>query len=230
MGDTWIAGLGRIATATAIAALLLSLSARQVLAEDVASLPLAPPLPMHAGGTPTTAWKQFCIRLPEECRIDPDEPALVTLTPEVWLLLKTTNKRVNVAIRPKTDREHWGVEDRWNYPDDGYGDCEDFQLLKRRLLIEAGLPRRALRMAVVADKEGYGHAVLMVRSDRGDFILDNSTDAVLAWNETGYRFVKREGSDDLAWVALAGDASTPTVVASRSVAKRRAPMVARRER
>jgi len=97
MGDTWIAGLGRIATATAIAALLLSLSARQVLAEDVASLPLAPPLPMHAGGTPTTAWKQFCIRLPEECRIDPDEPALVTLTPEVWLLLKTTNKRVNVS-------------------------------------------------------------------------------------------------------------------------------------
>ena len=78
-------------------------------------------------------------------------------------------------------------------------------------------------MAVVADKEGNGHAVLMVRSDRGDFILDNSTDAVLAWNETGYRFVKREGSDDLAWVALADDAAQAPVVASRSVAKRRAP-------
>jgi hypothetical protein len=52
---------------------------------------------------------------------------------------------------------------------------------------------------------------------------------VLAWNETGYRFVKREGSDDLAWVAL-GDDAAPAVVASRSVAKRRAPVVARRER
>jgi predicted transglutaminase-like cysteine proteinase len=79
---------------------------------------------------------------------------------------------------------------------------------------------------LVADKEGYGHAVLMVRSDRGDFILDSSTDAVLAWNETGYRFIKREGSDDLAWVAL-GDDAAPAVVASRSVAKRRASWVAR---
>src|SRR5215218_363072 len=229
MGHTWIAGLGRTATVIATAALLLTFSARDLKAEDLAALPVAPPLLMHSGGKPTTAWKQFCSRLPEECRIDPAEPALLTLTPEVWHLLKRTNKRVNVAIRPKTDREHWGVEDRWNYPDDGYGDCEDFQLLKRSLLIEAGLPRRALRMAVVADKEGNGHAVLMVRSDRGDFVLDNSTDAVLAWNETGYRFIKREGSDDLAWVAL-GDDAAPTVVASRSVAKRQAPMGARRER
>jgi predicted transglutaminase-like cysteine proteinase len=227
MRHTWIAGLCRTATAIATAALLLSLSARHPKAEDIAALPLAPPLSMHSGGKPTTAWKQFCIHLPEECRIDPDEPALVTLTPEMWHLLKTTNKRVNVAIRPKTDREHWGVEDRWNYPDEGYGDCEDFQLLKRRLLIEAGLPRRALRMAVVADKEGYGHAVLMVRSDRGDFILDNSTDAVLAWDETGYRFIKREGSEDLAWVAL-GDDAAPAVVTSRSVARRPASVAARR--
>ena len=227
MRHVWTAGLCRTATAIAVAVLLFSSSAGNPKADDVAALPLAPPLPMHSGGKPTPAWKQFCIRLPDECRIDPAEPALVTLTPEVWHLLKTTNRRVNLAIRPKTDREHWGVEDRWNYPDDGYGDCEDFQLLKRRLLIEAGLPRRALRMAVVADKEGNGHAVLMVRSDRGDFILDNSIDAVLAWNETGYRFVKREGSDDLAWVAL-GDDAAPAVVASRSVAKRRALMAARR--
>lgn len=227
MGHTWIASLGRTATAITTAALLLIFSAQQGEAEDVNSLPLAPPLPMHAGGKPTPAWKQFCIRLPEECRIDLTEPALVTLTPEVWLLLKRTNKRVNVAIRPKTDREHWGVEDRWTYPDDGYGDCEDFQLLKRRLLIEAGLPRRALRIAVVADKQGYGHAVLMVRSDRGDFVLDNSTDAVLAWNETGYRFIKREGSDGLAWVAL-GDEAGHAVIASRSVAKRRTSIAARR--
>jgi predicted transglutaminase-like cysteine proteinase len=227
MRHMWIAGLCRTATAIATAALLLSLSARDAKAEDIAALPLAPPLLVHSGGKPTTAWKQFCIYLPDECRIDLAEPALVTLTPEMWHLLKTTNKRVNVSIRPKTDREHWGVEDRWNYPDDGYGDCEDYQLLKRRLLIEAGLPRRALRMAVVADKEGNGHAVLMIRSDRGDFILDNSTDAVLAWDETGYTFIKREGSDDLAWVAL-DDGAAPTVVASRSVAKRRASVVARR--
>ena len=85
--------------------------------------------------------------------------------------------------------------DRWDYPDDGYGDCEDIQLLKRKLLIEAGLPRRALRMTVVLDAVGAGHAGLMVCTDRGDFCLDNQRRAVLAWSDTGYAFIKREGAD-----------------------------------
>ena len=60
-----------------------------------------------------------------------------------------------------SDRDHWGVADRWDYPDDGAGDCEDIQLLKRKLLSAAGLPRRALRMTVVYDEHQTGHAVLM---------------------------------------------------------------------
>ena len=27
-----------------------------------------------------------------------------------------------------TGLEHRGVVDRWDFPDDGYGDCEDYQL------------------------------------------------------------------------------------------------------
>jgi predicted transglutaminase-like cysteine proteinase len=114
------------------------------------------------------------------------------------------NERVNRTILAVTDQDHWGVVDRWDYPDDGLGDCEDIQLLKRKLLIKAGLSRRALRMAVVLDEQGAGHAVLMVRTDHGDFILDNKTDAVLAWQRTGYHYVKREGDDGSAWVWLGG--------------------------
>ena len=40
-----------------------------------------------------------------------------------------------------TDMDHWGVVERWNYPDDGYGDCEDYALEKRKLLMQAGWPR-----------------------------------------------------------------------------------------
>jgi predicted transglutaminase-like cysteine proteinase len=67
----------------------------------------------------------------------------------------------------------------------GYGDCEDYQLLKRRKLVEAGYPHRALRMTVVIDEEGAGHAVMMVRTNRGDFILDNKRNAILPWHKTG---------------------------------------------
>jgi predicted transglutaminase-like cysteine proteinase len=47
-------------------------------------------------------------------------------------------------------------------------------------------------MTVVLDDKNEGHAVLTIRTDRGDFVLDNKTDAVLPWFQTGYVFVKRE--------------------------------------
>jgi hypothetical protein len=39
-----------------------------------------------------------------------------------------------------------------------------------------------------------------VRTDHGEYMLDNMTDEVLTWHETGYTFVKRQakrGSDRL---------------------------------
>ena len=72
-----------------------------------------------------------------------------------------------------TDLEHWGVVESWYYPDDGYGDCEDYVLLKRRMLMQAGWPREALLITVVRDKNGDGHAVLTVKTDKGEYILDN---------------------------------------------------------
>jgi predicted transglutaminase-like cysteine proteinase len=67
---------------------------------------------------------------------------------------------------------------------------------------------------VVIDEQNEGHAVLMVRTDRGDFILDNKTSTVLPWAQTGYVFVKREGQDSLAWVSLNG-VKSPTTTANR---------------
>lgn len=217
MHYTGITGLRRIAIAVTLAALALGLDAPDGHAQAIASLPTAQPLAL--GGSddqPTTAWKRFCQQLPSECRVDLSEAAAIALTPAIWELLTITNGLVNTIIRPMDDLQHWGVEDQWNFPDDGFGDCEDYQLLKRKLLVEAGLPRRAMRMTVVLDK-GEGHAVLTIRTDRGDFILDNKANRVMPWNETGYEFVKREASDSSAWVALGGG-PVRTVVASRSPA------------
>lgn len=163
---------------------------------------------------PTPAWILFCKQMPHECAVDSSEPAAVALDKETWKLLVDVNERVNATILPVTDQDHWGVADRWDYPDNGMGDCEDIQLLKRRVLIEAGLPRRALRMTVVIDELGAGHAVLMVRTNRGDYILDNKRAAVLSWQETGYRYVKREGSESATWVWL-GNQAAPIVTATK---------------
>ena len=50
-------------------------------------------------------------------------------------------------------------------------------------------------MTVVIDEKGEGHAVLTLITSRGDLILDNKTNAVLPWTQTGYTFVKRESQD-----------------------------------
>jgi predicted transglutaminase-like cysteine proteinase len=151
---------------------------------------------------PIAAWVAFCELNPEECKPDLSEADTIVLTPTVWRLVNGVNSIVNRIVTPITDIDHWGVVDRWNYAEDGMGDCEDMQLLKRKRLVEAGLPRRAMLMTVVLDENNEGHAVLMLRTDRGDFVLDNKRDEIRAWNRTDYVFVKREGQDSSTWVSL----------------------------
>jgi predicted transglutaminase-like cysteine proteinase len=144
----------------------------------------------------------FCAELPDECRFDPSEPERIVLTPEIFALIERVNLAVNREIEPVSDASHWGVADQWNYPNDERGDCEDFQLEKRRRLVVAGLPRRALLMTVVLNGD-EGHAVLTVRTNQGDYILDNLSPAVLGWQETDYWYVKREDGAG-GWVTLDG--------------------------
>lgn len=160
-------------------------------------------------------WVEFCVEYKTECDTRPSAPRDVVLTPKAWSDLVKVNAWVNDTIQPITDQEHWGVVERWNYPDDGKGDCEDYVLLKRRMLMQAGWPREALLITVVRDKKGDGHAVLTVKTNRGEFILDNQEGEVLPWNKTGYRFVKRQSqSDPNTWVSL-GEPRAPAVVSAR---------------
>ena len=176
--------------------------------------------PVSAGATPLgearpiLAWSEFCKSHAAECAVDVKEPARMTLSPSVWQTAVAVNRRVNGRLRPQTDQDHWSVPDRWDLAEDGAGDAEDFQLLKRRLLAEAGLPRRAMRMTAVIDETGSGHAVLTLITDRGDYVLDNKTSAVMAWHRTGYVFIKRESQDAVAWVSLGG-VTSPTTTANR---------------
>ena len=161
-------------------------------------------------------WIEFCSEYAPECEVRPLEPRDVLLSTKAWKDLVRINKWVNDTIKPITDQEHWGVVERWNYPDDGYGDCEDYVLLKRRMLMQAGWPREALLITVVRDIKGDGHAVLTVKTDKGEFILDNQNEEVLLWSDTGYRFVKRQSqSDPNIWVSL-GDPRPAVATATSS--------------
>jgi predicted transglutaminase-like cysteine proteinase len=156
----------------------------------------------------------FCARYAGECDVKSSTPRDVVLTSQAWKDLVRVNKWVNENIKPVTDLEHWGVVEQWDYPTDGKGDCEDYVLLKRRMLIQAGWPREALLITVVREKSGDGHAVLTVKTDKGEFVLDNQATEILLWSETPYRFVKRQSqANPNIWVSL-GDPRPATATAS----------------
>jgi predicted transglutaminase-like cysteine proteinase len=161
-------------------------------------------------------WVEFCVEYDPECKTKPSAARDVVLSGQAWKDLQRINLWVNTHVKPMTDMEHWGVVERWNYPDDGYGDCEDYVLQKRKMLMQSGWPREALLITVVRDKNGDGHAVLTVKTDKGEYILDNQTDDVVLWSETGYRFVKRQSqSDPNVWVALGEPRPVPLTASSR---------------
>jgi predicted transglutaminase-like cysteine proteinase len=176
------------------------------------------PLFLAIGDTvrPPIGWVEFCIEYDPECKTKPSAARDVVLSTQAWKDLQRINLWVNTNVKPMTDMDHWGVVERWNYPDDGYGDCEDYVLQKRKMLMQAGWPREALLITVVRDQHGDGHAILTVKTDKGEYILDNQTDNILLWADTGYRFVKRQSqSDPNVWVSLGDPHAAPATASSR---------------
>jgi len=156
---------------------------------------------------PPIGYVQLCQRDPAECR-----PAAVSLdrmelTAARLAEVAALNRQINLAIRPATDKELHGVDEHWSYPTlDMRGDCEDYVLLKRKLLMELGWPASTLLITVVRDERKEGHAVLTLRTSQGDFILDNKNDEVLAWHRTPYEFVMRQSYlDPNRWMSLEPD-------------------------
>jgi predicted transglutaminase-like cysteine proteinase len=120
----------------------------------------------------------------------------VTLDKKTRDELRKVNKRVNGMIRPESDMTLFHQIDVWGAKvgSDGrlYGDCEDYVLIKRRQLIETGLPAEALSIAVARNTRGELHAVLIVATDRGDYVMDNLSYWVRPWSEVPYKWIMRQ--------------------------------------
>ncbi|MGB8816301.1 MAG: transglutaminase-like cysteine peptidase [Rhizobiaceae bacterium] len=144
----------------------------------------------------------FCMANPGDCKNDSTKPGLIALSRDLWSVMQDVNNSINSMIEPVTDQALWGVEEKWSYPVNK-GDCEDYVLLKRKLLEERGVPASNLLITVVRQKNGAGHAVLTMRTDRGDFVLDNLEAKILPWDQTEYRFLKRQSERSASqWVSI----------------------------
>jgi predicted transglutaminase-like cysteine proteinase len=166
--------------------------------------------PMHTGGLTSQpiGHFEFCKSHPAECAVVSVDSGPEHMTGKLWREIASVNLAVNTSVKPMSDFDIYGKDEVWAYPH-GVGDCEDYVLEKRRILLASGIPVSDLLITVVRKPDGEGHAVLTVRTDKGDFVLDNLSDTVRQWYETGYRFLKRQATDNTGhWVSIREGEST----------------------
>ncbi|EFG2885676.1 transglutaminase-like cysteine peptidase [Escherichia coli] len=155
---------------------------------------------------------EFCKEYPRLCSIRSRDAGPIKLDDAMWQTVSAINVAVNKAIRPMNDIDIYGKTEVWAFPTAGVGDCEDYVLEKQRLLVKAGIPTSDLLITVLRKPDGEGHAVLTVRTDIGDYILDNLNNDIVHWSDTGYHFLKRQSSTDTGrWVSIRGGETTPSV-------------------
>ncbi|MGP4666423.1 transglutaminase-like cysteine peptidase [Agrobacterium pusense] len=160
---------------------------------------------------PPIGHYEFCQTYQSECQPTSLDNGPMKLTEERWKTMLDVNYTVNTTITPMTDMEIYGVEERWAYPTT-VGDCEDFVLLKRKMLMNKGFSASNLLITVVLQPNGEGHAVLTVRTDRGDFVLDNMRNKVMSWSETEYTYLKRQDTANPGrWVKIQDGRATNAV-------------------
>ncbi|KQS80554.1 hypothetical protein ASG25_02935 [Rhizobium sp. Leaf384] len=143
------------------------------------------------------AFLMFCKHYAAQCTADGDA-SKVTMTADVYAQMVAVNKAVNRKIVPDAAKGgmDWSLETR-------VGNCNDYAIQKRDALHAIGFPMAALSLIVAITPNGQGHLILSVRTDRGDFILDNLASRVMPWAETPHKLLKRQSADHLMqWVMI----------------------------
>src|SRR4051812_38957991 len=175
-----------------VAALVLAISMAGLAVQPAdASLPKNGGIRIHAdpflmAEGPTLqpfAHVLFCNAHPTDCAVKAG-PMELPATAELMGVLKAVNRRVNRGITPRNDDPRIMGGDVWSLSPKA-GDCEDFAITKRHDLLLLGFSSSALRLAEAYTPSGAGHMVLVVSTTEGDVVLNNLTNDVLAWNDTG---------------------------------------------
>ena len=158
------------------------------------------PVPVPVG------YYNLCMSQPSVCRprsgrVPRTAPGAIHMTPDLLEKLETVTVAVNRAIRPVADPDAPGIRE-WRVRT-AAGNCKDYALAKRQQLLADGLPTSALLVAIARLNNGEQHAVLVVRTDMGDYLLDNLNDGVRPWRRAPYNWEKIQSPvDTWTWHAL----------------------------
>lgn len=133
-----------------------------------------------------TGFYELCAEQPRQC-----EPVAArrSVSPRE---IDAVNRRVNAAVRPQTESPG---QDIWKVGGVS-GDCEDYALAKRDALVAAGIGSANARIATGVLPFGEYHAVLIVTTKSGDFVLDNLTNELRPLGRQNFMIVSVQSARD----------------------------------
>lgn len=136
--------------------------------------------------------------------------------------LQTVNSSVNQSIEYAPDYNIYNKKDHWAPANQtiklGFGDCEDYVILKHAMLIQAGVPSSSMSLIVLKDTDrNLYHAVLAVSTNKGHLILDNVVRDV--YRDTSIRHYQPlfSFSDDRSWIHGVAEESRNNLLAQGTV-------------
>ena len=110
-----------------------------------------------------------------------------------YSIAERINSDVNASVKYKTDLGQYNVPEFWTVAGK-FGDCEDYALSKRKMLIDAGFDRDKIHLCTCF-VDGAGHCVLLVETDRGNYILDNNQSEPVQPSFLSYKWDKIQKGD-----------------------------------
>ncbi len=111
-----------------------------------------------------------------------------------YALAERINSQVNASVTWVSDQEQFGIPEFWCEAKTGFDDCDGYVLLKRELLKQQGFDEDKIHITtcwINVKAIDTGHCVLIVETDKGQFILDNNLkDPVkLNFESFGYKYI-----------------------------------------
>jgi len=149
--------------------------------------------PRRSARPPVSSVNTVDLRRSPDAALDVSSQGL-KLSSQDWDRIDRTNRDLNRSIRRASDDRQYGVGDYWAIPGGRAprGDCEDYVLAKRRALIAMGYPQTAFSIALVVTPWNEDHAVLLMATSEGEVVLVNLEQRMVRWDQTDYRWVKRQ--------------------------------------
>lgn len=153
-------------------------------------------------------YVDFCRRNPTDCEFRTETPVAVSFSE--WQEKLEIAQSLNSVYKPATDMEIYGVDEYWTRPSKK-ADCEDYAIAKRDLLLSFNMPASAVFYVVGLDERRAGHAVLGIRTDRGDICLENRINAIVRcdvlrnkseWNITFEPFLMVDPKDNSRMIVI----------------------------